>query len=127
MGGTVICGVSEAEGGRVAAELARALGARLDLRLVLVHVVDGVPRGGHESLSVRQRQAGGERILNEIAREIGNGTEKRIVLGERAEALAQVAAEEGERRVEALARHDEHERRDHEQRRVDREDPPQER
>lgn len=95
MGGTVICGVSEAEGGRVAAELARALGARLDLRLVLVHVVDGVPRGGHESLSVRQRQAGGERILNEIAREIGNGTEKRIVLGERAEALAQVAAEEG--------------------------------
>jgi len=95
MGGTVICGVSEAAEGRVAAELARALGARLGLRLVLVHVIDGVPAGTHESLTVRQRQTGAETILNDIAREIGNGTERRIVLGERAEALAQVAAEEG--------------------------------
>jgi nucleotide-binding universal stress UspA family protein len=65
------------------------------LRLVLVHVLDGVPAGTQESLTARQRQAGADRILNEIARDIGNGTEKRVMVGRRAEALAQVAAEEG--------------------------------
>ncbi|HKS79367.1 MAG TPA: universal stress protein [Gaiellaceae bacterium] len=95
MGGTIVCGVSESPDELSAAELARALGARLGLRLVLVHVVDGVPPGTDESLTARQRQSGAERILDEIAREIGNGTEKRIMLGNRAEALAQVAAEEG--------------------------------
>src|SRR6476469_912169 len=95
MGGTIICGVNEAPDGRSAAELACALGARLGLRLVRVHVVDGLPAGGHESLTARQRQTGAETILNAIAREIGNGTEKRTMLGDRAEALAQVAAEEG--------------------------------
>ena len=93
--GTVVCGVTETPDGRSAAELAGALGTRLGLRLVLVHVVDGVPPGTHESLSARQRQAGGARVLHEIAREIGTGTEKRIMVGNRAEALAQVAAEEG--------------------------------
>jgi nucleotide-binding universal stress UspA family protein len=62
---------------------------------VLVYVVDGVPTGTHDSLTARQRQTGAERTLNEIAREIGNGTEKRVVLGDRAEAIAYVAAEEG--------------------------------
>jgi nucleotide-binding universal stress UspA family protein len=95
MGGTIVCGVAETLDGRTAAELARALGARLGLRLVLVHVVDGVPAGTDDSVTARQRQTGGERILNAVAREIGNGTEKRVVLGNRAEALAQVAAEEG--------------------------------
>ena len=93
--GTVVCGVTETPDGRSAAELAGALGMRLGLRLVLVHVVDGVPPGTHESLSARQRQTGAERALEEIARELGDGTEKRIMLGSRAEALAQVAAEEG--------------------------------
>jgi nucleotide-binding universal stress UspA family protein len=95
MRGTVICGVCEAPDGRVAAELARALGARLGLRLVLVHVIDGLSAEADESLSARRRQIGAEQVLAEIAREIGNGTEKRVVLGDRAEALAKVAAEEG--------------------------------
>ena len=77
------------------AELAHALGARLGLRIVLVHVLDGLPPGTHESLTARQRQSGAETLLSTIAGELGNGTEKRIVLGGRAEALAQVAAEEG--------------------------------
>jgi nucleotide-binding universal stress UspA family protein len=94
-GGTLVCGVTETPDGRDAAELARALGARLGLRLVLVHVVDGVPAGTHESLSARQRQAGAERTLEAIARETGDGTEKRVMVGSRAEALARVAAEEG--------------------------------
>jgi nucleotide-binding universal stress UspA family protein len=87
--------VTETPDGRSAAELAGALGTRLGLRLVLVHVIDGVPPGTDESLSARQRQAGAERVLDEIARGIGDGTEKRIMLGNRADALAQVAAEEG--------------------------------
>ena len=93
--GTVVCGVTESPDGRGAAELAGALGMRLGLRLVLVHVLDGVPPGTHESLTARQRQAGAEQTLEAIASEIGNGVEKRIMLGSRAEALAQVAAEEG--------------------------------
>ena len=93
--GTVVCGVTETPDGRSAAELAGALGMRLGLRLVLVHVVDGVPPGTQESLTARQRQAGAEQALDEIARGLGNGAEKRIMLGNRAEALAQVAAEEG--------------------------------
>jgi nucleotide-binding universal stress UspA family protein len=95
MSGTIVCGVTESPEGRSAAELAHALGLRLGLRTVLVHVVDGVPAGTDESLTARQRQSGAERTLNEIAREIGNGSEKRVVLGARAEALARVAAEEG--------------------------------
>ena len=93
--GTVVCGVTETPDGRSAAELAGALGRRLGLRLVLVHVVDGVPPGTQESLTARQRQAGADRVLDEVARDIGTGTEKRLMLGNRAEAIAQVAAEEG--------------------------------
>jgi nucleotide-binding universal stress UspA family protein len=95
MGGTIVCGVADTPDGRTAAELARAVGARLGLRLVLVHVIDGVPAGAHESLTARQRQIGAEQILNAIAREIGDGAEKRVVLGNRVQAIAQVAAEEG--------------------------------
>jgi nucleotide-binding universal stress UspA family protein len=95
MGGTVVCGVTETPDGRSAAELAFALGTRLGLRLVLVHVVEGVSLGAQESLTARQKQAGAKQILDEIALEIGDGTEKRVMLGDRADALAQVAAEEG--------------------------------
>jgi nucleotide-binding universal stress UspA family protein len=95
MGGTIVCGVTDSPAGRSAAELAAAIGGRLGLRLVLVSVVDGVPPGTDESLSARQRTAGAERWLAALTLEIGNATEGRIVLGDRAEALAAVAAEEG--------------------------------
>lgn len=95
MSGTVVCGVKETPQGRDAAELAHAVGERLGLRVVLVSVLDDIPRGTHESLTARQRQTGAERMLNEIAGSIGNGAERRIVVGDRAQALAQVAAEEG--------------------------------
>jgi nucleotide-binding universal stress UspA family protein len=94
-GGTIVCGVTETPDGRGAAELAGALVARLGLRLVLVHVLDGVPPGTQDSLTARQRQAGAEQTLQEIARGVGDGAEKRIMVGNRAGALAQVAAEEG--------------------------------
>jgi nucleotide-binding universal stress UspA family protein len=95
MGGTIVCGVSERAESRSAAELAGAFGARLGLRLVLVSVVDGVPASARDSVTGRQRESGTERMLREMAREIGDQTEARLVHGEPAEALAQVAAEEG--------------------------------
>jgi nucleotide-binding universal stress UspA family protein len=94
-GGTIVCGVSETPDGRGAADLAGALSARLGLRLVLVSVVDGLPAGGQDSLTARQRQSGAERTLRELALKLGEGAETRVVHGPRAEALAQVAAEEG--------------------------------
>lgn len=95
MRGTIVCGVTESPDGRSAADLAHALGLRLGLRLVLVHVIDDIPHGADESLTARQRQSGAERTLDEIARDTRNGAEKRIMLGDRAEAIAQVAADEG--------------------------------
>jgi nucleotide-binding universal stress UspA family protein len=74
MSGTIVCGVTRSAAARDAAELAAALAARLRLRLVLVHV-SGNGAG----------DAGPAAEIEEV----------RIVRGNRAEALAQVAAEEG--------------------------------
>jgi nucleotide-binding universal stress UspA family protein len=95
MTGTIVCGVNDTDDGRAAAELAGALVARLGLRLVLVSVVDGLTVAARDSVTGRQRQSGAETALREIARRSGNGTEMRIVHGQRAEALAQVATDEG--------------------------------
>lgn len=94
-GGTVICGVDETAEGADAPAIGHALAARLGLRLVLVSVIDGIPTEAHESLTARQRQAGADRTLELIARDLGNEAERRVVVGERAAALAQVAADEG--------------------------------
>jgi nucleotide-binding universal stress UspA family protein len=82
MGGTVVCGVTETLAGRGAADLAHALGARLGLRVVLVRVVE-------------EGTANARQILDEIALEVGEGTETRVMLGNPADALAEVAADEG--------------------------------
>jgi len=95
MGGTIICDVTEAVAGRNAAEFAGALAARLDLRLVLVYVLTAAPAGADESVTARQERTGAEQTLDEIAREIGHDAELRLVVGEHAEAVARVAAEEG--------------------------------
>ncbi|HEY7208432.1 MAG TPA: universal stress protein [Gaiellaceae bacterium] len=95
MGGTIVCGVTDSADGRGAAELGFALGTRLGLRAILVSVVDGVPPGTAESLTARQRLAGAERAVESIARDAGDGVEWLVVVGDRADALAQVAAEEG--------------------------------
>ena len=95
MGGTIICDVTDPLVGRGAAEFAGALCARLDLRLVLVYVVAGVPAGAGDSVSARQARSGAERTLDEIARGIGHESDMRLVVGGHAEAVARVAAEEG--------------------------------
>jgi nucleotide-binding universal stress UspA family protein len=95
MGGTIICDVTERTAGRSAAEFAGAFAARLDLRLVLVYVLTSGPEGSDESVTARQERTGAEQTLDEIARELGHDAELRLVVGEHAEAVARVAAEEG--------------------------------
>lgn len=74
MGGTIVCGFTRSAAARDAAELAAALAARLMMRLVLVHVT----RHGAADVEVTPR-----------------AEEVRVVHGSRAEAIAEVAAEEG--------------------------------
>jgi nucleotide-binding universal stress UspA family protein len=78
MGGTILCDVTDPLAGQSAAAFASALGARLGLRLVLVHVGNG-----------------GERTLQTIARELAYDVETRVAAGDHADAVARVAAEEG--------------------------------
>jgi nucleotide-binding universal stress UspA family protein len=80
MNGTIVCGVVDAPEGHAAAQLAGALAARLGLRLVLVHVADG---SASEPEPVSD------------AFERGDSAELRLVNGNRVDALARVAAEEG--------------------------------
>jgi len=95
MGGTIVCDVTEPPAGRSAAEFAGALAARLDLRVVLVYVLEGLPPGAEESLTARRERSGAEQTLDEIARAIDHDAEMRLVVGDHAEAVARVAAEEG--------------------------------
>jgi nucleotide-binding universal stress UspA family protein len=76
MGGTIVCDVTDPLAGESAAEFAAALGARLGLRIVLVSV-------------------GAERTLDAIARKLGHDVETRLAVGDHADVLARVAAEEG--------------------------------
>jgi nucleotide-binding universal stress UspA family protein len=95
--GTIVCGVTDSPEGRAAAQLAGALSARLGLRLVLAHVIDGLPSEALDSVTGRHLLSGAEHTLREIGQEVQpyNGTESRIAVGDRAERLAQLAAEEG--------------------------------
>lgn len=74
MGGTIVCGVTGTAAARDASELAAALAARLRLRLVLVHVSGGGEPG-------RDGAAGSDKV--------------RVIRGNPAQALAEVADEEG--------------------------------
>ena len=95
MAGTIVCGVTDSPEGRSAAQLARALSERLDLRLVFVHALTGRPRNS-TSLS-KQLKMNAHRAVEKITGEAGvpGGPEIRIEFGDCAELLAQVAAEEG--------------------------------
>jgi nucleotide-binding universal stress UspA family protein len=94
MGGTILCGVKDSDDGRAAAQMATALSERLGLRLVFAHVVD-LPRGGEDSVTGRQKQAGAAQAVASLLREVSPEAECRIALGQVPERLAQIAAEEG--------------------------------
>jgi nucleotide-binding universal stress UspA family protein len=74
MGGTIVCDVTDPLAGQSAAEFAAVIGARLGLRVVFVAV-------GPEA--------------EEVAAELAHDAELRVVVGDHAEAVARVAAEEG--------------------------------
>lgn len=84
MRGTIVCGVTPTPGARAAAQLAEALTARLDLRLVLVHVVDS-----------HRDDVDGEASFEALAGTLARTAEVRIVHGNRVDALARAAADEG--------------------------------
>jgi nucleotide-binding universal stress UspA family protein len=92
--GTIVSDVTDPEG-RDAAVFAYALGTRLGLRVVLAFVVESAAAGAHESVTGRQRQQGANSTLTAIASELGAGVETRLAAGDRVEALARIAAEEG--------------------------------
>jgi nucleotide-binding universal stress UspA family protein len=100
MAGTILCGVNESAGARSAARVAGALSKRLELRLVLVHVADAFTvadgsAGNDESVTTMQARSEGKQLLDQITAEQGlRGVEQRIEVGDPAERLAQVAAEE---------------------------------
>lgn len=81
--GTLVCGVVESDGGLAAARLAAALATRLELRLVLVHVV-----------REESQLTAGERTLAGIAAMVGDA-ETRVAVGSRIDALVRIASEEG--------------------------------
>ena len=83
--GTVVCDVTDPEG-RNAAAFAQALGTRLGLRVVLALVLDSVRSGAQKTATS---------TLTAIANELGDGVEIRLEVGDRVEALARVAGEEG--------------------------------
>jgi nucleotide-binding universal stress UspA family protein len=100
MGGTVVCGVNESRGARHAARVAGAVTEQLGLRLVLAHVVDGSPVadgtvGDDESVTTVQARKGGKGLLDQLAAEQRlREADQRIEVGDPAERLAQIAAEE---------------------------------
>ena len=95
MGGTIVCDVTDPLEGRAAADFANALAARLGLRIVLASVVDAGAAAAPDRVAGRQRQAGAERALAAMRDELAIDVETRVGLGDRAEELARVAAEEG--------------------------------
>ena len=101
MRGTIVCGLTDADEGRGALAVAAELSERLGLRLVLVHVADGIaPRDvngvSSESVTTRADRDGAARFLARLAAEHGvaDRAEQRSALGEPAALLGQIAAEE---------------------------------
>ena len=99
MQGTLVCAVTDgAENGDAVAQ-AVVLSERLGLRLVLAHVVDGIPAVGNgdgESITMKGDRKAAERLLEELARDhdLEQSAERRVAVGERATLLGQIASEE---------------------------------
>jgi nucleotide-binding universal stress UspA family protein len=91
---TIVCGIDDSPGAVEALRVARKLSTDLNLRLVLAHVAAGWTAGADESLTTNQARHGGDRLLERAVREHNLQAERRVEVGEPAEALAQIAAEE---------------------------------
>ena len=101
MAGTLVCGVSASADGRAALEMAVELSERLDLRLVLAYVSDGIgpvaaDPDGAESVTMKADREGAARLLARVAADYGvaDRVEQRSGIGEAAALLGRIAAEE---------------------------------
>jgi nucleotide-binding universal stress UspA family protein len=96
----VVCAVTESEWTDGAVAQAVAVSEGLGLRLVLAQVVDGIGPagngGGDESVTMTADRKAAERRLEALAREHGvaESAERRVVIGEPAALVGQIAAEE---------------------------------
>jgi nucleotide-binding universal stress UspA family protein len=93
MRGTIVCGFTDGDEGRGALAVAAELSERLRLRLVLVHVADGIAPSDVNGDADRQ---GAARFVARLAAEHGvaDRAEQRSAVGEPAALLGQIAAEE---------------------------------
>jgi nucleotide-binding universal stress UspA family protein len=100
MRGTIVCGVTDSDEGRGALAVAAELSERLHLRLVLVHVADGIAsrnlNDDSESVTTRADSQGAARLVARLAAEHGvaGSAEQRSAIGDPAALLGQIAAEE---------------------------------
>ena len=101
MRGTLVCGVTDSNEGRAALELAVELSGRLGLRLVLVHVSEGIgPVAGDTdetaSVTMMATRKGAARLLARLAGEYGvsDRAELRSGAGDAAAFIGRIAAEE---------------------------------
>ena len=92
---TIVCAIDDSPGAIEALRVAGALSAGFDVRLVLAHVASGWPSPGGASLTTARALEGGRRLLERAAREHKLEAEQRVEVGEPADALSRIAAEEG--------------------------------
>ncbi len=91
---TIVCGIDDSAGAAEALRVARALSADFAVRLVVAHVAEGWAGGADESLTTHQARQGGNRLLERTVRNHDLEAEQRVEVGDPAEGLVRIAAEE---------------------------------
>ena len=103
MAGAIIGGVDDSDAARDTMRVARELSDRFRRQLVLVHVAPGgsppatsTVRGGRSSLARAERSDAEESLLADVAAAagLGHGVERRVVFGDPADILADIARPE---------------------------------
>jgi nucleotide-binding universal stress UspA family protein len=89
--GSILCAINESAGATGALRVAAQLCDRLELRLVVVHVVEDVPL---TPLARREARAGGLRLVERILAEQGVLAEWHVRIGDPAEEISEIAGHE---------------------------------
>jgi nucleotide-binding universal stress UspA family protein len=91
---TIVCGIDDSPGALEALRVASTLSGQFEARLVLAHIAHGWAGGSDDSVTTNQGRQGGQRLLERAAGEHNPAAERRVEVGEPAEALARIASEE---------------------------------
>jgi nucleotide-binding universal stress UspA family protein len=90
---TIVCAINESTGAGEALRAAARLAARLDMRLVAVHVVEDAPLS---PAARREARAGGMRLVDRVlAEQAVPVADRRVAIGDPAEHVGRIADEEG--------------------------------